>query len=92
MYKVVWPDAAVDDLDAIGDYIRTFDPSAARSIRLRLIQLGESLAHFPNRGRPSIRGARELASVPPYVLRYRVYGEFVVILSIRHGRRRPFAD
>ena len=89
MAKVLWPEQAIDDLDQIIQYIQQFDPAAARDIRAKLFQLGESLADFPNRGRPASGGARELATVPPYVLRYRVEGDLVVIVHVHHGRRRP---
>jgi len=54
------------------------------------VAAGNSLAHFPQRGR-SIRGTdmRELVSVRPYMIRYRVTGEAVIILRIRHAAQRP---
>ncbi len=88
MARVVWPDQAKDDLDQIDAYIRQFDPAAAATIGTRLFDLGESLADFPNRGRLASNGMRELATVAPYVLRYRVVGDIVVIIRIRHGARR----
>jgi addiction module RelE/StbE family toxin len=89
MARVIWPDRALADLDQIAAYIRQFDPLAAASMKNRLFALGESLADFPNRGRPASRGARELVTIPPYVLRYRVADDLVVIVRVRHGRRRP---
>lgn len=55
-----------------------------------LLASGDSLAHFPHRGRP-VRGAamRELVSVTPCIIRYRVERDQVVILRIRHSARRP---
>ena len=44
MAKVLWPEQAIDDLDQIIQYIQQFDPAAARDIRAKLFQLGESLA------------------------------------------------
>jgi plasmid stabilization system protein ParE len=32
---------------------------------------------------------RELVSVSPYIIRYQVIGDDVVILRVRHGARRP---
>ncbi|MEI5686371.1 MULTISPECIES: type II toxin-antitoxin system RelE/ParE family toxin [Sphingomonas] len=52
----------------------------------RLLDLGNSLAIFPRRGRPK-DGIREMTSVPPYILRYSVADETVFILSVRHGAR-----
>jgi plasmid stabilization system protein ParE len=51
---------------------------------------GDSLECFPHRGRlvPGT-GKRELVSVSPYVIRYRVEGDEVRILRVRHSARRP---
>lgn len=92
MAKVVWLNEAIDQLDLIVAYIELFDPIAAERIGDRLFALGESLRDFPYRGRPAGNGARELVTVPPYVLRYQIDGEKVSILSIRHGARRPLED
>ena len=32
---------------------------------------------------------RELATIPPYLIRYRVLDDRVLILRVRHGARRP---
>ena len=89
MARVVWRREALDDLREVIRYIRQFDPAAAQSVGDRLYDLGQSLDAFPRRGRPLEDGTREMASEPPYILRYETEGEQVVILSIRHGRQRP---
>ena len=91
MARVIWPASASEQLDQIIAYIEVFDPAAARRIGERLRGAAESLAQFPDRGRPVAGGKRELASVPPYVVRYRVAADQVYILGIRHGARRPLA-
>jgi plasmid stabilization system protein ParE len=55
-----------------------------------LFAAGDSLENFPHRGRP-VPGtnSRELVSVCPYIIRYRVAGDDVVIQRVRHGARRP---
>jgi plasmid stabilization system protein ParE len=92
MAKVVWNVAALTNLNQAIDYIEQFDPDAADRIGSRLLGLGESLAHFPHRGRRSSDGQREMTNVPPYILRYQVEDDLVTILRIRHGARRPDAD
>lgn len=89
MAEVVWPDDVLDNLTDIAAYIHPFDPDASIRIARALRRTGDSLASFPERGRPGPRGTRELVTVPPYIIRYRVEGELVIILSIRHGARRP---
>ena len=88
MARVVWPAEVYEHLDEIVTYIARDNPVAAESIGARLIALGESLADFPGRGRPAGGRTREMTGVWPYLLRYRVIGDDVVIVSVRHGRRR----
>lgn len=87
MPKIVWTEEAVEHLEAIVTYVSVYDPAAAARLGERLIALADSLADFPNRGRDAGEGRREMTIVPPYILRYRVEGERVVILRIRHGAR-----
>jgi toxin ParE1/3/4 len=87
---VVWTFGAIADLEEIRSYIGTFNPRAAQNTAGRLISAGNSLVDFPDRGRP-VTGTnlRELTVAYPYIIRYRVDGDEVVILRVRHGRRRP---
>ena len=48
--KVIWSDQAIANLDEIVDYISAFNPDAAQRLGQRLIELGNSLGSFPNRG------------------------------------------
>jgi len=52
-----------------------------------LIEAADSLAEFSDRGREAMGGTRETTIVWPYVLRYQVEQEQVIILRIRHGAR-----
>jgi plasmid stabilization system protein ParE len=92
MADVTWSTRALNDLDQIADYIEMFDPDAAKRMRDRLEMLGNSLASFPNRGRPAARGTRDMVTVRPYILRYRIVRESVLILGIRHSARQPGND
>ena len=88
MADVVWrPDAPeyLDDAIALHPTVR---PPAADQVGTKLIHLGASLTDFPRRGRPAANDTRELVTVPPYILTYRVFDDTVYILSIRHGARR----
>ncbi|PAX08012.1 type II toxin-antitoxin system RelE/ParE family toxin [Sphingomonas lenta] len=89
MARVVWSKRATAHVSEIIAYIRQHDAAAAERVGARLIALGESLAEFPHRGRPIGADLRELTTVWPYVLRYRVRGGIVIIIRVRHGRRRP---
>ena len=87
MGRIVWTDEAVAHLEAIVEYIEAFNPAAARRLGERLIEVADSLAEFPERGRDAGQGRREMTTVWPYVLRYRVEQDRIVILRIRHGAR-----
>jgi toxin ParE1/3/4 len=55
----------------------------------RLTTAGNSLSGFPERGRTSSGGMRELAVIYPYIIRYRVRSDVVEIIRIKHGAQRP---
>ncbi len=56
----------------------------------QIIEAGNDLATFPHRGR-RVPGTqlRESTIARPYIIRYRVEPNRVVILRVRHGARRP---
>jgi toxin ParE1/3/4 len=88
---VVWTETALDGVALACDYIAKFDPRAATHVADTLLAEGDSLEHFPHRGRP-VAGTvmRELVShLYPYIIRYRIEGERVIILRIGHTARRP---
>lgn len=87
--EIIWSESAIADLAGIRAYIGQFNPFAARRMAEALIAAGSGLVDFPERGRSTGRGLRELTVVWPYVIRYRVEDERVVILRVRHGKRRP---
>ena len=88
MHRIVWSQRAQAYLVGIRDYVSQFAPMAAQRLALRLIAAAESLSEHPLRGRSISRGRRTLAAIPPYLIRYRVTGEAVEIITIRHGARQ----
>jgi addiction module RelE/StbE family toxin len=88
---IVWTEEAVANLEAIAGYISAFNPAAADRLARRLIELADSLADFPDRGRDAGEGRREMTIVWPYVLRYRAEEDRVIILRIRHGAQQEEA-
>ena len=90
MTPVVWTFSALADVEEIRRYIGNFNPYAARDMAARIIEAGNSLATFPYRGR-SVPGTqlRETTLARPYIIRYRIEPDRVLILSVRHGARRP---
>ena len=85
--RIVWTDDAVANLEAIVTYVSAFNPIAAKALGVRLIAVADSLAIFPDRGRDVGEGRRERTTVWPYILRYRVVDDCVIILRVRHGAR-----
>lgn len=87
MIRVIWSQEARRDIKDITDYITAFNPHAAERLANRLVSVVDSLATFPKRGRPGPYGSREMTAVRPYILRYRVIGDTVEIVQIRHMAR-----
>ena len=86
---MIWAPAALRDIDLIYRYIQAFNPSAAAHLAGRLLETGESLCDFSDRGRAIGGKRRELPVVWPYIIRYRIDDDAVRILRVRHGRRKP---
>ncbi|MHB8284567.1 MAG: type II toxin-antitoxin system RelE/ParE family toxin [Caulobacteraceae bacterium] len=81
---MIWTAEARANLIAVHDYIGQFSPLNAQRFSLRLIKAVESLAEFPERGRP-VSGGRDYTAIWPYIVRYRVTTGEIIILRIRHG-------
>ena len=87
MRRIVWTAEAVGNLRSIFGYVSAFNAPAASRLARRLQTAAESLADHPERGRETSGGLRELAVIHPYLIRYRVREDAVIILRIRHGAR-----
>jgi len=88
--KVAWAPLALDRAAEAYAYIAADSPSAAEDWLAGLLEAGEDLSTFPERGRavPEI-GRNEVREVfyGVYRIVYRVDPNDVVILTVRHGRR-----
>ena len=87
--RVVWSPSALRDIRHIYSYIAGFNRRAAEDLARELVAAGDSLETFPQRGRP-IPGTDlcEWPLVYPYIIRYRIAGDLVRVLRVRHGMRR----
>lgn len=83
--RIIWSESARRDLEGIRAYITIFNPAAARRMAERLLAAADSLEEFGDRGRPVSGGRRELLTIRPYLIRYRIAGDVVYILRIRHA-------
>ncbi len=83
---------AVNDLTAIGEYLRSRNPRAAEAVGQRIRRSIEQLASFPRLGQRTgnIDILRMAVPRTPYIVFYEVVGAGEVIIHhIRHGARKP---
>lgn len=90
MAQVIWTEPALNDLDAIADYIALENPEAAKQLVQRVFEHAEQLADHPRSGsKPQeLKGWRYRQIVePPCRVFYRQDGEHVYILYVMRGER-----
>lgn len=81
---------AVLDLVEIRAFIASRGaPLAALRHAAKLEALIEKLEQFPQRCRHVGGGVRELTAVAPYIVRYRLRGNIVEVIRVRHGAMKP---
>jgi len=88
--KVIWAPAALDDVDAIGEFISRDSPANASLFVDRLMQATDRLKLFPQSGRviPEIGDVqcREVV-YGSYRIMYRVVRDEVWVTGVVHGAR-----
>ena len=84
--SVAFTRRALRDLQNIHVHIANDNPPAASRMAVELVAACDRLETFPEKGRPGLRkGTREITTVWPYVIVYRVRRTAVEILAIWHG-------
>ena len=88
---VIWSPRALREVAKATAYLMDFNPRAAMVLAAGLVEAGDSLSHFPHRGRPIPNTTmRELVTAYPDSIRYRILRQKEVrILRVRHMARRP---
>ena len=90
MKKIIWADAAVEDLDNIHNYIAQDSPFYADALCLEILQAVDQLEKFPKVGRkvPEFNEdkTREII-VNDYRIIYEIKAFSVEILTVIHGAR-----
>jgi addiction module RelE/StbE family toxin len=88
--RVEWLRAAINNLDALAEYISRDNPAAAERTVAAIRSGVEDLERFPSLGRPGrISGTRELVvSGTPYIVPYRVRGDVVQLIRVFHAARK----
>jgi toxin ParE1/3/4 len=91
--KVVYTEDALDDLDAITDWLIVHYPAVAPAFERRLRRAIANIARWPKSARRSERypGIR-VTSLDryPYKIFYRVAGDTLEILHVHHAARQPW--
>lgn len=90
MAELIWTEPALQDLDAIADYIALENPTAARRLVQRVFQHVGQLAVQPESGSrlPEMRRSRYRQIVePPCRVIYRYDGSRVWVLHVMRGEK-----
>lgn len=89
--RVLWTDAALNQLEAIRDYLAQTSPGYARRVVERLVNRSEQIAAFPHAGRMvpeyEIDEVRQIIE-SSYRLIYLIKEAQVEILAVVHTSRK----
>ena len=91
MAQVIWAEPALNDLDAIADYIALHNPAAASELVQRIFRHVDQLITHPDSGsKPrELRGGRYRQIVePPCRIFYRREGETIYVVYAMRGERK----
>ncbi|MBU4460968.1 MAG: type II toxin-antitoxin system RelE/ParE family toxin [Verrucomicrobia bacterium] len=91
MARLIWTEPALNDLEAIAEYIALDKPDAAGRYVQRVFQAVERLIRFPKSGSvpPEIPHLpyRQIV-VPPCRVFYRVEGEIIFVVFVMRAEQR----
>ena len=95
MRKLIWTEPALDDLDAIFDFISKDSEYYANSFVNEIIDYAEKVQNFPELGRIipeyGLENIRELI-FQSYRIIYQLSNERILILTVIHGKRDILHD
>ncbi len=88
--RLIWSQAAVEDLQSIAEYIERDSPRYATAVVGKIVDLARSLPRHPGLGRvvpelgrPDVRER----FVFSYRVIYQLHDDALVIINVIHGRR-----
>ena len=96
MPQVIFTPAAVHDLKRLRVFLQPKNPAAAERAAKAIIQGVHELGKFPHIGRPADGLSEEYRDwlidfgESGYIARYRLDGDTVVVLAIRHQKEAGF--
>lgn len=90
MTTIEWLPGAVDDLRRLHAFIEPHSAEAAEQAVTTIVEAAESLMAFPGKGKPwepdtNFREWGATFGARGYVIRYRLFGDRVIIVRIWHG-------
>ncbi|HEC67670.1 MAG TPA: type II toxin-antitoxin system RelE/ParE family toxin [Candidatus Desulfofervidus auxilii] len=89
-FKVIWSPEAVEDLEAIAEYIERDSEFYAKAVVSKILDVARSIKDFPKIGRivPEIgdENIRE-RFVYSYRLVYQIQGHQILIVAVIHGKQ-----
>ena len=90
MAKIIWADPALDQLEAIANYIALDDTVATREFVQEVFAQTERIKSFPNLGQrvPELKSSTHRQIwLKPCWLYYRVTGDTIYIVHLRRAER-----
>jgi plasmid stabilization system protein ParE len=94
--KIIWTSEALADVQRLYRFLVSKDQDAARRAAMTIREGVQILSRHAHAGRPAADMPPEFREWPVsfgsggYVVLYRVDGEDVAILAVRHGRQAGF--
>ena len=88
-------ETAFGEITDILSYIAADNPPAAFRVASQINHTIELVSNFPELGRVKYRASVRMLPVqryPQFLLFYIIEGDEIVILNVRHARRRPWDD
>jgi toxin ParE1/3/4 len=86
---LIWLEPALEQLEAILDYIAERNIAASERLQAAIELCAEGLTERPFMYRPGrVPGTREAVVHPNYILVYRVTAEAVEVVSVVHARQQ----
>lgn len=96
MPRVIFAPAALQDIKRLHEFLRPKNPAAAKRAASAIIAAVQSLAQYPQVGRPAEEMDIPFRELPidfgdsGYLALYRLDGDVVTVLSVRHQKEAGY--
>ncbi len=90
MYALIFKDSAVDDLQKAFDYLEEQEKGLGDKLVQRISEYVEVIESNPYIFKAEYKQIRQVRLKPfQYLLRYKIYKEFVVVIQVFHTKQHP---